>query len=81
VSVVVIGLNHRTAPLELLERMAVGDHQMAKALHDLIGRENLSEAVLVSTCTRTEVYAVAERFHGAFGDIRTFMGDLSFLPP
>jgi glutamyl-tRNA reductase len=81
VSVVVIGLNHRTAPLDLLERMAIGDHQMAKALHDLIGRENLSEAVLVSTCTRTEVYAVAERFHGAFGDIRSFMGDLSFLPP
>jgi glutamyl-tRNA reductase len=81
VSVVVIGLNHRTAPLELLERMAVGDVQMSKALHDLTTRENVSEAVVLSTCNRTEVYAVAERFHGAFADIRNFLGDISFLPP
>jgi glutamyl-tRNA reductase len=81
VSVVVIGLNHRTAPLDLLERMAVGDVQMSKALHDLTTRENLSEAVVLSTCNRTEVYAVAERFHGAFSDIRNFLGDVSFLPP
>ncbi|HEV7761691.1 MAG TPA: glutamyl-tRNA reductase [Acidimicrobiales bacterium] len=80
-SVVVIGLNHRTAPLELLERMVIGDVQMSKALHDLTTCENLSEAVVLSTCTRTEVYAVAERFHGAFSDIRNFLGDMSFLPP
>jgi len=81
VSVVVIGLNHRTAPLDLLERMAIGDGQISKALHDLTTRENLSEAVVLSTCNRTEVYAVAERFHAAFGEIRDFLGDLSFLPP
>jgi glutamyl-tRNA reductase len=81
VSVVVIGLNHRTAPLELLERMAIGEAQLPKALHDLTSLENLSEAVVLSTCNRTEVYAIAERFHGAFGDIRNFLGDLSFLPP
>jgi len=81
VSVVVIGLNHRTAPLDLLERMAIADGQLPKALHDLISRENLSEAVVLSTCNRTEVYAVAEKFHGAFADIRNFLGDLSYLPP
>lgn len=80
-SVVVIGLNHRTAPLDLLERMAIADGHLPKALHDLIGRENLSEAVVLSTCNRTEVYAVAEKFHGAFADIRNFLGDLSYLPP
>ena len=80
-SVVVIGLNHRTAPLDLLERMAIADGQLPKALHDLISRENLSEAVVLSTCNRTEVYAVAEKFHGAFADIRNFLGDLSYLPP
>jgi glutamyl-tRNA reductase len=81
VSVVVIGLNHRTAPLDLLERMAIADGVLPKALHDLIARENLSEAVVLSTCNRTEVYAVAEKFHGAFADIRNFLGDLSYLPP
>ena len=80
-SVVVIGLNHRTAPLDLLERMTVGDGQLPKALHDLCTREHLSEALVLSTCNRTEVYAVAERFHGAYSDIRGFLADFSFLPP
>jgi glutamyl-tRNA reductase len=81
VSVVVIGLNHRTAPLDLLERMAIGEGQLAKALHDLTTREHVSEALVLSTCNRTEVYAVAERFHGAYSDIRRFLADFSFLPP
>jgi glutamyl-tRNA reductase len=81
VSVVVIGLNHRTAPLDLLERMTVGDGQLGKALHDLLTREHISEALVLSTCNRTEVYAVAERFHGAYSDIRGFLADFSFLPP
>ena len=80
-SVVVIGLNHRTAPLELLERMTVADGQLAKALDDLLTREHLSEAMVLSTCNRTEVYAVAERFHGAYSDIRSFLAEHSFLPP
>jgi glutamyl-tRNA reductase len=81
VSVVVIGLNHRTAPLELLERMNVADGQLPKALHDLCGREHISEAMVLSTCNRAEVYAVAERFHGAYSDIRGFLAQHSFLPP
>ena len=79
-SVVVIGLNHRTAPLDLLERMTIGDGQLAKALHDLTTRAHISEALVLSTCNRTEVYAVAERFHGAYSDIRSFLADFSFLP-
>jgi glutamyl-tRNA reductase len=81
VSVVVIGLNHRTAPLELLERMTVPDVQVPKALHDLYSREHISEAMVLSTCNRAEVYAVAERFHGAYSDIRGFLAEHSFLPP
>jgi glutamyl-tRNA reductase len=81
VSVVVIGLNHRTVPLDLLERMTIGDARIPKALHDLTSREHLSEAVVLSTCNRTEVYAVAERFHGAYQDIRNFLCEVAFLPP
>ena len=44
-------------------------------------RANISEALVLSTCNRTEVYAVAERFHGAYSDIRGFLADFSFLPP
>ena len=80
-SIVAIGLNHRTAPLDLFERMTVNDSDLPKALHALVARRNLSEAVVVSTCNRTEVYAVAERFHGAFHDIREWFSEISFLPP
>jgi glutamyl-tRNA reductase len=76
VSVVVIGLNHRTAPLDVLERVHVDDDRADKALHDLAARENLSEVVVLSTCNRTEIYAVAERFHGGYGDVRDFFGEL-----
>ncbi|MBI2704525.1 MAG: glutamyl-tRNA reductase [Actinobacteria bacterium] len=80
-SVVVIGLNHRTASLGLLERMAIDDASLPKALHDVVTRQDVSEAVVLSTCNRTEVYVVAERFHGAFADVRNFFGELAFLPP
>ena len=80
-SVVVIGLNHRSTPLDLLERMTIGDAALPKALHDLISRTDVSEAVVLSTCNRTEVYAVAERFHGAYQDIRDFLAEVAFLAP
>ncbi len=80
-SVVVIGLNHRTVPLDLLERVAVDGARLVKALHDVAGREHVSEVVILSTCNRTEIYAVAERFHGAYRDIRDFLAELAFLPP
>ena len=80
-SVVVIGLNHRTVPLELLERTTVAADALPKALHDLLSRPNVDEAVLVSTCNRTEVYAVAERFHGAFQDIRDFLCGVAGMAP
>jgi len=60
VSIVVIGVNHRTGPLELLERLAIPAAQQPKALTGLTARESIREAVVLSTCNRTEVYAVAE---------------------
>jgi glutamyl-tRNA reductase len=81
VSVVVIGLNHRTVPLDLLERMTVDDARLPKALHDIATRDHISEAVVLSTCNRLEVYVVAERFHGAYHDVRSFLSEMAFLPP
>lgn len=80
-SVVVIGANHRTAPLDLLEKMALDGDRLTKYLHALVACDWVSEAVIVSTCNRTEIYAVAERFHGAYSDIRDLVCDLTYLPP
>jgi len=81
VSVVVIGLNHRTVSLDLLERMTIDDSRLTKALHDVASRDHVSEAVVLSTCNRTEVYVVAEKFHGAYADLRDFLSEIAYLPP
>ena len=78
-SVVVVGLNHRTVPLEVLERMTVDRSRLPKALHDLCSRPHLTEAVVLSTCNRTEIYTAAERYHGAIDDVRRFLSELSDL--
>jgi glutamyl-tRNA reductase len=81
VSVVVVGLSHRTVPLDLLERMTVDDAGLPKALANLRARDHLSEVVVLSTCLRTEIYALAEGFHGAMSDARNFLTEHSFAPP
>ncbi len=80
-SFVVIGLNHATAPLEVLEQVTVAPDALEKALHDLSLRPYVSEGVVLSTCNRTEVYILAERFHGAFQDVRDFLSQVSFVAP
>ncbi len=80
-SLVVVGCNHRSTPLGLLERMTVASDDLPKALHDLDAAANLSESVLLSTCNRIEVYAYAERFHGGYADIRELLARHSGLPP
>jgi glutamyl-tRNA reductase len=80
-SLVVVGLNHRTVSVELLERMAVPPEGLPKALHALGRREHLAEVVLLSTCNRTEVYAHATLFHPAMQDVRDFLTDTSGVDP
>jgi glutamyl-tRNA reductase len=81
VSLVVVGLNHRDAPVELLERMSVSGRALPKALHALLAREHLAEVVLVSTCNRTEVYARTTLFHPGVDDVRHFLADTAGLDP
>lgn len=76
-SVLTVGVNQRTAPLEVLERLSVSDTDLTKALACLRSKPNVSEAVVLSTCMRTEVYVLAERFHGAMEDVEEFLGGLA----
>lgn len=80
-SLVVLGINQRTAPLDLLERITVPSSRLEKALTDLQGRPYISESVVLSTCNRTEVYVHAEKFHGAYQDVRDFLAQFSGLAP
>lgn len=65
---VVVGINHRSAPVELRERLAVAPDALQDVVRELRATEGVSEAVLVATCNRVEVYAAgddAERVAGA----------------
>ena len=76
-SVVVIGLQHKQAPLALLEAVAVGDADLHKVLAALSHRRNLQETVVLSTCLRTEVYSVVDRFHDAVAEIYEVLSEHS----
>lgn len=71
-SVVAVGLHERDVELDLLASVAIPDSDLPKALSELAASTHLSEVVLVSTCMRTEVYAVTERFHDGLHDIQRF---------
>jgi glutamyl-tRNA reductase len=75
VSFVVVGLNHRTVPLPVLERATVPAALVPKALRDLAGREYLAEVALLSTCNRTEVYALCTKFHPGVADASEFLAE------
>lgn len=78
-SIAVFGINHRSAPLDVIERVALNDERLVKALVGLTSRDSVRESVILSTCNRTEVYVVAEKFHGAFSDVRELLQEISGL--
>ena len=74
----VAGLNHRTAPVEVREQLALEEEKIREILADLIGRGLLDEVMIISTCNRVEVYGVAavpgEARTAAFGRLGSHRG-------
>ncbi|KSU57053.1 glutamyl-tRNA reductase [Gordonia sp. SGD-V-85] len=71
------GVSHRSAPVEVLERLAVSDHDRPKLIDELLSSRAISEAMLVSTCNRVEIYAVVDAFHPALEAVGSVLGDHS----
>ncbi len=69
VSVVAVGLSQQSAPSDLFEQSSLMGDRWSKMLTELSHSAFVSEAVVLATCNRTEVYVRAERFHEAFHDI------------
>ncbi|WP_007024524.1 glutamyl-tRNA reductase [Saccharomonospora iraqiensis] len=80
-SVLAIGLSHRTADLVTLERAAVPAAEVVKVLDELHRAEDVSEVMLLSTCNRIEVYAVVETFHGGLADISDVLARQAGMEP
>jgi glutamyl-tRNA reductase len=78
-SIVVLGVNYHTSPVTLLEKVMIPVPAMSEALRALSNHSDIREVVVLSTCNRTEVYAVAERFHAAHTDILEFLCETSGL--
>jgi glutamyl-tRNA reductase len=80
-SVLVVGLSHRTAPVPVLERVTVAEPDLGKVLDELLRSPSVSEAMLLSTCNRVEVYAVVETFHGGMNDVVNVLAAQSGAEP
>ncbi|SNR48754.1 glutamyl-tRNA reductase [Blastococcus mobilis] len=68
-SLLAVGVSHQTAPVALLEQFAMGPDDRVKALHELVGSDHVSEALVLATCNRIEVFAEVDRFHGGVTDV------------
>ncbi len=64
-SVLVVGVSHKTAPVSVLEQLALDPDGVAKLVHDVMDCEHVLEATALATCNRIEVYADVDRFHGS----------------
>ena len=78
-SLLVVGLSHRSAPVDVLERAAVSRGDAGKVLHQLFERERVVEALLLSTCNRVEVYAVVTAFHDGLAEITDVLAHQSAM--
>jgi glutamyl-tRNA reductase len=80
VSVLVVGLSHKSAPVATLERAAVSGDTLGKLLHDVAQLPDIAEAFVISTCNRVEVYAEVGRFHGGVNGMCELLAQYSGIP-
>ncbi len=79
-SVLLLGVSHRSAPVSVLERVAVGEEDRPKLTEELLRSDHVFEAMIVSTCNRVEIYAVVDAFHGALAEVSGLLAEHSGLP-
>ena len=72
---IVVGLSHKTAPVEIRERLAVPESRLGEALARLCSYPGVKEGILLSTCNRVEVYSVVEDVDTGYGRIQEFLAD------
>jgi len=72
-SVLVVGVSHRSAPVPVLERLALDPTGVSKLVAEVLDSAHVSEAAAVSTCNRVEIYAEVDRFHGSVEDVSAML--------
>jgi glutamyl-tRNA reductase len=77
VSVLVVGISHRTAPISVLERVCLTSDAVVKLLGALRVADHVAESLVVTTCNRIEVYADVTRFHAGVEDVTALIAQVS----
>ncbi|GLF99513.1 glutamyl-tRNA reductase [Streptomyces yaizuensis] len=72
-SLLVVGLSHRSAPVSVLERASLSADAQAKLLADTLAAEPAAEAAVLATCNRIELYADVEKFHAGVAELSTLL--------
>ncbi|NOX96782.1 MAG: glutamyl-tRNA reductase [Nitrospirae bacterium] len=73
--IVVVGLNHRTAPLGMREKLAFPERSLGEALKKLLEHQHIREGVILSTCNRVEIYTVVDGFEEGKAALKDFLED------
>ncbi len=74
-SILVVGISHNSAPVSLLEQVALDDSGVHKLVHDVASLEHVTEVAIISTCNRVEIYADVDRFHGSVESLSMLLVD------
>ena len=73
--IVVIGLNYKTAPVEIRERLTFNETELVDAIKKLNSKKSILENIILSTCNRTEIYAVVDQLHTGRYYIKEFLSE------
>ncbi|MFI5866583.1 glutamyl-tRNA reductase [Streptomyces sp. NPDC051546] len=76
-SLLVVGLSHRSAPVSVLERASLAADAKVKLLHDTLAAEPAAEAAVLATCNRIELYADVDKFHAGVAELSTLLAQHS----
>ena len=76
-SILLFGVSHRSAPVSVLEQLSTDDADQAKIVQEVLQSPLVTEAMMLSTCNRVEVYAVVDAFHGGLSAIGQVLADHS----
>ena len=78
-SVLVVGMSHKSAPIELLERVSLDSAAAAKLSHFALEAPAVTESAVISTCNRVEIYVETDRFHGAVEEVSRLLAEHASL--
>ena len=79
-NIIVVGLSHKTATVEVREKVAFSPNEIEKPLGQLVRLEGIIEGVIVSTCNRVEIYATTRDIAGGIARLKRFLADYHHLP-